>query len=521
MKTCKKVLAFAFALVMLFACVACGGNNSGNSNNGNNSSSDSNSGDAAVKDSLNIRIPDEFYTLDPHNWSLDSDFTMIYQIYEPLIRLDDESNEIPVLATGYTMAEDGSSCTFTLAEGVTFSNGDVMTATDVQYSFERTKASAYQSSLVDTVESVTADDAANTVTVNFSTPTPGFIDSVSKILVVNKAFTEANMDENGMLGFNVCGTGPYTLKEYTRDASVTLEVNPNFRGEAPSIKTLTFHLITDENTAFTALKAGDLDIARLDSANWNSLAGDPNYQTGAVLSNHVTYMVMNVTKAPFDNPLVRQAIACATNRDDIIAMTQDGMAVPTYTVATSQMVGYAEIEPQFTYDVDRAKDLLTQAGYPNGLDIGEIQVLAGTYFADVAVVLQQQLAAVGITSTITSLDGNALIANCFGGNFGMATMGQTNMYDMSWVDTYYSSSQIGSMNMAAYSNAEMDSMLAAAGSCMDPDERVAMYKEILEKADEECAYLCLFNKTTGHAWAKDLNYTPTARTAYYADCSWN
>ncbi|MDD6188781.1 MAG: ABC transporter substrate-binding protein [Clostridiales bacterium] len=513
-KMTKKMLAFLMAALMLVSLAACGSKNTQGSNG-------TNSTNGTAKTELNVRIPDAFSTLDPHGWNLDSDFRLCYQIYEPLYAVDDATNEIPVLATGYTISEEGTSYVFTIRDDVYFTNGDKLSASDVKFSIERAKASAYLAQDVATVDTVEADDAANTVTVNLTEPTPGLIEGLSYVLIANKKFVEENQDENGLLGFKACGTGPYMLKEYTQDVSVTMEANPNYRDGAPAIPTLKFHLIVDENTALTAFQAGEIDIARLNTTNWNNLKADSNYQTAELTTNHVTYIIMNVQKAPFDNQLVREAIACAVNREDMIAMVMDGQAKPTYTVVTPLMVGYAEIEPDYTYNTERAKELLAQAGYPNGLDVGEIQALSGTYFADAAVVLQQQLAEVGITCTISNLEANTLIANCMGGNFGMATMGQTNTYDMSWFATYYTTENIGGMNMAQYSNADIDAKIEAANICMDPKERIAMYKEIMETLDEECIYLPLYNKVTCMAWAKGLNYTPTVRMESYSRCSWN
>ena len=505
----------------LMGLTACGGSGSSGEGSGQAASgSTANTEGASAKDVLNIRISDSFSTLDPQGWSMDSDFRLCYQIYEPLYRVDDETNAIPVLAESYTVSDDGLSYVFKLRSDVNFANGEKMTASDVKFSIERAKNSAYLQSNVTTVDTVDADDANNTVTVHLTEPTPGLIEGLSYVLIVNQKFVEENQDENGSLGFKACGTGPYMLKEYTPDVSVTMEANPNYRGEAPAIKNLKFFLITDENTAMTAFQAGELDIARFsNTSNWETLKADPNYQTAELTTNHVTYMIMNTKQAPFDNPLVREAISYAVNRDDAIAMALNGMGTPTYTLVTPMMVGYPETEPAYTYDPEKAKQLLAEAGYPNGLDIGEIQVLSGTYFEDVAVVLQQQLAAVGITSSISGLEANTLISNTMGGNFGMAAMGQTNTYDMSWLSTYYGTESIGSMNMAQYSDPQVDEMLKAANTEMDAEKRISLYKDILDKVDKEAIYVPLFNKTQCAAWAGNLNYTPTIRVESYASCS--
>ena len=511
-KNLKRVLSLSMAAATLLSCAACGSKGSdGKTNDG-----------SAEKTELNIRIPDSFSTVDPHNWSLDSDFRLCYQIYEPLYRVDDDTNEIPVLATGYTVSDDGLAYTFQLRDDAVFTNGEKMTADDVKFSIDRARASSYvPGDYVTTVSSVDADNEANTVTVNLSKPTPGLIEGLSYVLIVNQKFVEENQDENGLLGFNACGTGPYMMKDHVQDVSVTMEANPEYRDGEPAIKTLNFKLVTDENTALTAFQAGELDISRFNTANWDVLKDNDAYKTEELTANHVSYLVINVNQPPFDNVLVRQAIACALNKDDIITMSIDGLATPADTLVTPMMVGYGEITPAYTYDVDRAKELLAEAGYPDGLDIGEIQALSGTYFEDMALVAQQELAEVGITCTVSGLEANTLISNCMTGSFGMATMGQTNSYDMSWLSTYYASENIGSLNMSMYSNPDIDAKLAEANTCMDPEKRIALYQEILTTVDTDCPYIPLFNKTLCMAWSSDLSYTPTVRMESYANCSWN
>ena len=92
---------------------------------------------------------------------------------------------------------------------------------------------------------------------------------------------------------------------------------------------------------------------------------------------------------------------------------------------------------------------------------------------------------------------------------------------MSWVSTYYGTEHIGSMNMAGYSNPDVDAKLQEASTCMDPEERVSLYQALLEQLDEECIYVPLFNKTLCIAWNANLNYTPTVRAERFADVSWN
>ena len=514
-KSFKKLLALGLVLVMAVSCVACGSKEE---------AADAPAEETATekKTEVSVRVSDGLITLDPFNWSMDSDHNIISNIYDTLYMMDDDTNEIPCLATDYVVGDDGLSYTFTLREGVVFSNGDPLTVNDVKYSIERYMTSAAQSRNVAGIESVDVDEAANTVTLNLSAPTPGLIDGLTRVAIANQKFVEENMDENGMLGYNACGTGPFMYDSHIQDVSCSIVANPNYWGTAPSLTKVNFMVVTDDSTALTALQAGDLDIARLTIDSWDNLVASGQVNTAEPARNHVTYITLNTSKAPFDNKLLRQAVACATNKEDINLMTQNGKAVVTDTFATPFMVGAPDVKTAYSYDVERAKALLAEAGYPDGIDVGELQVLSGGgYLADSGVCLEQQLAEVGITCKVVMLEANTLLSNLMeANNYTIATMGQTNTYDMSWMSTYFGSEHVGGLNMAQYSNPEVDAMLAEANTCTDPEKRVELYEQLLVYLDEECVYVPIYNVTNKVAWAKGLNYEPTLRPTLYTNVSW-
>lgn len=493
-----------FFVVILTSCGSGGGNAESQ-------------GEEPKRSDLNIRITDSFSTLDPQYWGLLTEFKLISQIYEPLFRLDSQQNEVPVLASGYELADDGLSIRFTLKDGVYFSNGEELSASDVKYSIERTTGSPYLSGNVSTIASVDADDELNTVTIYLSAPTPAIVENISWIYIVNEDFVEANKDENGLLGFNVCGTGPYTLGDYTLDSSISLTANPEYRDGAAPIQTLNYFIIQDNSTASNAIQSGELDLAQISPSNIALLKANDGLNTQSIATTHITYLIFNTQQAPFDDALVRQAIASAINREDIIALDIEGMAKLTYTFASPLMVGYADIDPQFPYDPERAKELLAQAGYADGLDLGEVKTIAGTGLMEI---VQQQLAQVGISMTIQGEEVNALLSDLMTGNFGMSNMGMTNTYDMSWLANFYHSKNIGFYNLAQYSNDQVDELLTQAATEMDGQKRQALYQEFLEIADTDTPYVSLYNKYSSYAWNSNLNYTPDAKYVLYYDVSW-
>ena len=527
-KSLKPLTAVFCAAALTLGLAACsGGNTSADTGSASDTESASSAGqEAAGSDSasgrtdLNLRIGDAFSTVDPHNLSLNSDIMLSRQVYEPLYWINDEGEEIPMLATEYSVSEDGLTWTFQLREGVTFQNGDPLTAQDVVYSYERCFDNAYMQEKVEAIDSVTAPDDS-TVEMHLKYQFSPLMEKIAAIGIVSQSFAEANMDDQGLLGFNACGTGAYSVKEAIPDVSITLEAYSGYWGGEAPIKTLNFEQITDETTAVTAFEAGEIDVMSIPSANWAQISESGQYNTDSRPSNHVVYLIFNTEAAPFDNRELRQAIAYAINREDIIAVAADGLADPATSLATSYMLGYTEDHMTYEYDPEKAKELLAEAGYPDGLDIGSMKTMSGSYFEKVMQVVQSQLAEIGITSTIEGMDGNSLVEDCITGNFTLADMGQNLSLDYDFLKTYFNEEYINGLNMARVSDSQIQELFEQGASTTDREERLAIYQEIEDLTQELCAYVPLYNLQTTTAWNKDLNYTPSVTGVLYKDCSWN
>ena len=527
-KSLKPLTAVFCAAALTLGLAACsGGNTSADTGSASDTESASSagqeaagSGSASGRTDLNLRISDAFSTVDPHNLSLNSDIMLSRQVYEPLYWINDEGEEIPMLATEYSVSEDGLTWTFQLREGVTFQNGDPLTAQDVVYSYERCFDNAYMQEKVEAIDSVTAPDDS-TVEMHLKYQFSPLMEKIAAIGIVSQSFAEANMDDQGLLGFNACGTGAYSVKEAIPDVSITLEAYSGYWGGEAPIKTLNFEQITDETTAVTAFEAGEIDVMSIPSANWAQISESGQYNTDSRPSNHVVYLIFNTEAAPFDNRELRQAIAYAINREDIIAVAADGPADPATSLATSYMLGYTEDHMTYEYDPEKAKELLAEAGYPDGLDIGSMKTMSGSYFEKVMQVVQSQLAEVGITSTIEGMDGNSLVEDCITGNFTLADMGQNLSLDYDFLKTYFNEEYINGLNMARVSDSQIQELFEQGASTTDKEERLAIYQEIEDLTQELCAYVPLYNLQTTTAWNKDLNYTPSVTGVLYKDCSWN
>ena len=521
-----KKLALFLALCMVFTLALAGCNQATDPDTGDQTQDDtttpSDTNDTtqtgSTRTDLHLALSEVPSVLDPHYANMIVEQHIIAQIYEPLIFVEDDGTERPMLATDYTVSEDGLVYTFNLRQGVLFQNGEELKASDVVFTVNRCKESASMYSYVEPIESVEAIDDY-TVAITLGYQYAPFIQYVAGLLIVNEKFVNETGDD--AMATNTCGTGPYMLKDFQQALSVAITAYPDYwQGEA-SIKDVDWKIITDTSTVLVAFEAGELDYTSVPSANWTEIESSGKYNTELLETSLTTYIMLNHTVAPFDNKLVRQAMSHAMNRDDMCLMGMDGLATPAYTMARpAQVFGATEDCTKFEYDVEKAKALLAEAGYPDGFDGGPIKTLSGS-FQKIAQVAQSNLAAVGITTTVEMAETSAYVTDCANGNFGIAVMGVTLGTDYAMFDQIYATQFIDNLNMARYSNPEVDELFAQGVATVDKDERLDIYSRVIEIVQEDAVYIPIFFRQNPVAYNKDLNAKFYLSTQFYYEWSWN
>ena len=209
------------------------------------------------------------------------------------------------------------------------------------------------------------------------------------------------------------------------------------------------------------------------------------------------------------------------NRDDMCLMCMDGLATPAYTMARpDQVFGATEDCTVFEYDVEAAKALLAEAGYPDGFDAGPIKTMSG-YFQNVAQVAQSNFAAVGITSTVEMAESSAYITDCINGNFSIGVMGVGLGSDYAMFDQIYATQFIDNLNLARYSNPEVDELFAQGVATVDKEERKAIYSRLIDIVQEDAVYIPIFFRQSPIAYDKNLNAKTYLSSTPYYEWSWN
>ncbi len=387
----------AFALVAAVAVAACGGSNTASETPSVETAAPE---VAAVetKTTLSIITPQE-----PASWNYYEvaanalRVPTFKNVQETLVELTDTGTIVPYLAESWEISEDGLVYTFTIRQGVKFHDGSDLDSADVAYSMKinavspNSKLSAAHAN----VKSVEAPDA-NTVVITLKKVSSTFLKELGQSAgyVVPENFLD-DYDANTTM----IGTGPYVFGEYKPGTSLTMTRFADYWGELPFFETLIWNFFTDETASLNGMLADefDLNVAILDAGieRVDTFASDSKFKVTLQGATENSYMWLNINDKRFQDIRVRQAIAHAINREDAITV-YDGNARPTCLMVIPDSEPYNSDYCPYPYDVEKAKALLAEAGYADGMEIDyPFPTVASHPFT--MEVLTSQLAAVGIT----------------------------------------------------------------------------------------------------------------------------
>lgn len=454
-------------------------------------------------------------TLDPHGTGSTA-YTNMYltnQMYESLVYVNDAGEITPVLATDWSVSDDGLVYTFNLRENVKFHNGEVMKASDVVYSFERaTKEAALETyyAPIAKVEAV-GDNAVNITLKDVFAP---FVSYLENIPIVNEKFAS----ENSLLT-EVCGTGPYKLVSIDMNTECKMTAFEDYwRGKA-NIQDVVFQVITEGTSAVVAFESGDIDFMFCYNVSaFAPLEESGKYNTKLTATFHTANILLNNGVAPLDNKLVRQALSYATDRDTMITIAYEGLASPTYLMANPSTFGVSKEQfvNHYEYNLDKAKELLAEAGYPDGLDLGKMTVISGSYHEKYAQVWQESLAKIGVKVELVGSE--SAVADATSHNYVTCTMGNGFTSDFAYNSAHYTPD-----NMANYNNPAVTELFEKAAKELDESKRLGFYSQIIDIIYDECPNIPIFNKQIPWVWNKNLNATPHLNSGhpyYVYEMSW-
>lgn len=425
---------------------------------------------------------------------------VLNQIYDTLLYYspDGTKDPEPRIAESYEISDDGLDYTFHLRDDVTFHDGTPVTADDVVFSIELYKASEYQGSQISMLSSVEATDE-HTVVCHLDAPYSPFLQGICSPMIASKAYYESSEDD---FVNNPIGTGPYKFVSRAKGSNIKLEANEDYYRGAPEIKEVTFEVIPDSSTKAIALQTGEVNFAEIDSATKPQLEANPAVTIAEVPTSAFSYIAMNTEKEPFNDVKVRQAINYAIDRDNLVAVCYDGEAEVNSNICAKERFGYSDDQFQYTYDPEKAKELLAEAGIETPYDLGEI--LVAEKYSNLATVIQNDLKAVGLDVTISVKEFNSYISDLQNGSYGITALNMTLEGDTQTLEMAFTSDYIGIANNARYSDEEMDKLFEQARTETDNDKRAEIFNEIFTKAQDEAIYAVMCNPMTLYAYNSDL-----------------
>ncbi|MDL2259116.1 ABC transporter substrate-binding protein [Eubacteriales bacterium OttesenSCG-928-K08] len=505
----KKLLALILVSALLLTVVTgCAGEKAGGG------------ATAEVKDTLSIAQQADVTTLDPHKSVALYDFNIFRMIYNSLLEEDGE-NLKGVLAKSWNMADDALSATIEVNTDALFSNGEALKASDVAFSFNRA-LSMPAGQVVPGIANAEVLDETH-VKVNFVSENPGFFSSLVGFFIVQEAAV-VNAGENyGILDSGTeVGTGPYTLKSRSTGSNIVFEARDDYFEGKPAIQTVTYQIIGDANTAYLALQNGQIDFCTLTLPATNVAQAEQNDALAVTHfdSRGLAFITMNCNKAPFDNQKVRQAVAYALDKQNIIDLAEDGMGTVAQSPWNGLTFGYSSDVQGVSQDVEKAKSLLTEAGYTDGFTV-TFKTMEGSW-KKVAEAVQAQLAPIGIDIKIEVMDSTTAVSTLLQGNYDIANCSMGLGGDASGWETAFQTKDpnapsVGALNMFFYSNSDVDRLFKEANTT-DTTVRLAKYKEIATTLNEEAPIIPLYFQKLHYVHAKNLTISKIDGTAqFYVD----
>lgn len=442
-------------------------------------------------DTIIVGIHADIQNLDPHNFRHRETETVLRNIYDGLVTRGPDMQPVPELAETVTQIDD-TTWEFTLRQGVKFHDGTEMTAEDVAFSINRyvgEGAMAGQTSpRKDLLGPVTHAEAVDTYTVRvyMSSPWSVFLPHLVHHMIVPKSVGDGLVE-------HPIGTGPFKFVERVPGSHIVLERFDDYYGGAPDLgrsgpapaRRIIFQIMPETATRLAALRAGEIDImTEVPVHALQDIEQHPDLLLRPVAGTRSYFTEFNVNKAPFDDVRVRQALNYAVDVDTIIDAFLDGLGEPLTTILSPLSFGHNDDLQPYPYDPERARQLLAEAGYPNGFSTS-VAVLNSGYTPDMFAVIQANFKDVGINLRIDLQDPPTWGETLMTGNAPLAVLLHTSTNpDHLLTRFFYGPSCVpDGSNFACWDGA--DDLIVAARSELDDEKRLEMYKEIQRRLAED------------------------------------
>lgn len=457
---------------------------------------------------LTVNLPEEPSSLDGNYDTLVIPAQINNNLYDGLFLFDQNLEVQPNLATGYEQIDEVT-YEIELRDDVTFHDGSPFTADDVVNSFDRIANDAdlgsKQRPYVSNIKSVEAQDD-HTVVFSLAEPDSSFIRALASVLFITP---KSVIDEMGNADFasEPVGTGPFKFVEWVRGDHLTMEANCEYWQGAPTVSRVEWRFIPEPATAMASLQSGELDMAPFMNEDLaTQLEDDPDYEVVDVPGNRYMFVSINTLEGPVSDVRVRRALNYAIDKERITEDLLGGAGIPVGQPATEGVFGFApDVEP-YPYDPARARQLLADAGYADGLNL----VLYNHKPAQELVwqAIGDQLESVGISVKLVTDE------NYFSGPFlemkmppnGMLLQGCSNqLLDADYcLGLAYDSARRG----LYFNTPATDDLIHQARSAVGDEDRMAIYAKLMRALHDEAPVIFLYSNIDLYAMTSGVEFTP-------------
>ena len=476
----KRLTAFLLLAALLCAALTgCGGG----STEQTPAEKEPSTPDAPVANEITVGIAQDLDdSLDPHKTVKAGTREVMFNVFEGLVKPTPDGDLTPAVAENYTVSEDRLTYTFTLREGVKFHNGDTVTAEDVVYSINRcaaaTETGIVQVEAFSVIQNIAAADE-RTVTITIAEPSNEFLSYLTT------AILPSDYDKQDT---SPIGTGPFKFVSRAAQDSVVLEKFDEYWGTPANLDKVTLKIIENADSLMMSLQSGAIDLcSHLTSTQVAQLGDDFNVAEGTM--NLVQAMYLNNAEKPFDDVRVRQALCYAVDKQAIIDIAFDGYGSPIGSSMYPAFGKYFDdsLTNYYAKDVDKAKALLADAGYPNGFEMTITVPSNYKPHMDTAEVLVQQLAEIGVKATIQPIEWESWVSDVYVGRQFQSTVVGVDASTMTARALLERFTSTYGKNFINYNSADYDALFQQVLSSSDDAEQTSLYKQMEQNLTENAA----------------------------------
>jgi peptide/nickel transport system substrate-binding protein len=441
---------------------------------------------------LNISLDADPPKLDPTASTALVDRMVFQSIFDKLVDLDAEGRIVPMLAEKWEISDDKKTYTFTLREGVKFHDGTDFNAEAVKFNFERNMAStSTRKNELKEIDKIEVLDN-KTVKIQLKRPYAPFLSVLTDRagMMVSPAAVKKYGDD---FVNHPVGTGPFVFKERVKGSTITLEKNPNYWQKGlPYLDKVVYKILSDSNVAYMNLKSGQVDITnKFPYKEIENVKNDPKIFVVNQPGQGYQGLHLNVTKAPFHKKELRQAVDLLIDREALVKVALSGAGTPAHSPFAPKHFAYGDSDKFEKPNVEKAKELLKQAGVPDGFSF-TLKIGTSPTNQQIGQMIQNMLKPAGITVNLEKVEFGALIEQTKSGNYEASAIGWSGRTDPD-LNIYDFTVTGGSGNYSGYSNPTVDKLLNDARGESDESKRKALYDEAMKTLNDEVPYVYLYH----------------------------